>query len=206
MTSGIEKVKSCSCELYFLEMFLSAWHKNGKSSAVFSDISILFDFIKSPQGTENYSEPSTLLILNVLNNSFALFCSVLKKLFPAQREDSFFFFFFKSLQLFWMFGGGQTSQNATCWRSDPHDTSGLGVMHINDYCFFQKPSLQADRKETFHSSVVRIKSSYMHDKQTEGIIQSCKNQWLTVWYWTVCKGLALIGTIPQRHGHNYLKD
>lgn len=93
MTSGIEKVKSCSCELYFLEMFLSAWHKNGKSSAVFSDISILFDFIKSPQGTENYSEPSTLLILNVLNNSFALFCSVLKKLFPAQREDSFFFFF-----------------------------------------------------------------------------------------------------------------
>lgn len=63
--------------------------------------------------------------------------------------------------------------------------SGWGVLHIADYCFFPKesyssgnPSLQADRKETFQSCVVRIKSSYMPDRQTEGIIQSCKNWWL----------------------------
>lgn len=73
MTSGIEKAENCSCALYFLEMFLSAWHKTGKSSAVFSDISILFDFLKHPQGTKNYSEPSAALIFNFLNNSFAQF-------------------------------------------------------------------------------------------------------------------------------------
>jgi len=74
MASGIEKVANCSCGLYFLEMFLSAWQKNGKSPAVFSDIPISFDVIKCPQGTENHSEPSTALIFNFLNNSLALFC------------------------------------------------------------------------------------------------------------------------------------